>query len=106
MKLHKTNTSTLRLQAPQTKVHRSGWRHSDRRRFVVGMQVSQTKRDYVPAKLAESGFRLWQGVEPGSQLTIEGLFGDIASLIERIESVGEAIIQDRETGDLFPKELF
>jgi hypothetical protein len=65
-------------------MYRSGWPHSDRRRFVAGMQVSQTKRDYVPAKLAERGSRLWQGVEPGSQLTIEGLFGDIASLIEWI----------------------
>ena len=70
------------------------------------MQVSQAKRDYVPAKLAERGSRLWQGVEPGSQLTIEGLFGDIASLIEWIKCVGEAIVQDREARDLFPKELF
>jgi len=41
-----------------------------------------------------------------NQFAVEGLFGDVAALIERIERVGESIVKNCQTRNLFPKELF
>jgi hypothetical protein len=51
------------------------------------------------------GFGSGKLLEPIYQLTVEGLFGDVASLIEWIKSIGEAIVEDRETRNLLPKEI-
>jgi hypothetical protein len=67
--------------------------------------MSQAKSNHVSAKLAECRPRLWQGIEPVCQFAVEGLFGDVPALIEWIERVGESVVKNCQTRNLFPKEI-
>lgn len=67
--------------------------------------MPNAKRNHVPAKIAKGRLWLWQSIEPICQLTVEGLFGDVAALIERIERLSEAIVKARQTRNLLPKEI-
>jgi len=59
----------------------------------------------VPTKFAKRWLRLRQIVEPVRQLAIEGLFRNVASGIERVECVGEAVVENGEMRNLLPKEI-
>jgi hypothetical protein len=67
--------------------------------------MANAKRNDVPTKIAKGRLRFWQSIEPIYQLAVEGLFGDVATLIERIECVGEPIVKARQTRNLLPKEI-
>lgn len=60
--------------------------------------MANAKRNDVPTKIAKGRLWFWQSIEPIYQLAVEGLFGDVAALIERIERVGEAIVRPARRG--------
>jgi len=80
-------------------------RRSNRRRFFAGAQMANAECDYVSTEIAERRPWFLQAIEPTYQFAIKRLFGAIASSIERIKRVGEAIIEDCETRDLFPEKI-
>jgi len=67
--------------------------------------MSQTKRDHAPAKFAKGWLPLWQAIEPVCQFTVEGLFRNVASLIKRIECVGEPVVENCQTRNSLAKEI-
>jgi len=69
------------------------------------MQVAQAEFNHMPAKFAKRW--LWFGhvVEPVCQFAVEGLFGNVASLIERVECVREPVVKNCQTRNLLPKEI-
>ena len=71
-----------------------------RQSIPVGNEFATT-----PTEFAERWLRLGKIIEPGCQFAVEGLFGDVAALVEWIEGVGEAIVKFRQTRNLLPKEV-
>jgi len=59
----------------------------------------------VPTKFAKRWLRLRQVIEPVCQFAIKGLFRNVASGIERVECVGEAVVENGEMRNLLPKEI-
>jgi hypothetical protein len=53
------------------------------------MEMSQTQDDDVPPKFAKRWSWFRHVVEPVCQFAVEGLFGDVASGIERVQRIGD-----------------
>lgn len=65
--------------------------------------MANAKRNHVPAKIAK--VRPWfrQGIEPIYELAVEGLFSDVATLIEGIKRIGEPIVKAAPDEELAPE---
>jgi hypothetical protein len=65
---------------------------SNRRRFVAGAQMANAECDYMPTEVTECRPWFWQAIEPIYQFAVERLFRDVASSIERVKRICEAIV--------------
>ena len=57
--------------------------------------MAKAKCDYVATEITECWLGLWQAIEPVCQFAVKRLFSDVAPLIERIERIREAIVENR-----------
>jgi len=59
--------------------------------------------NHEPSKIPERRFLPFQIVVKAREFGIERLFGNVAPTVERIERVGKAIIERRETRNCLPE---